>query len=320
MLRTTWPACATARCGWLLSSLAIARGRRVRGRHARPGRLDEPGLLHQLRRGGAERRRGGHRRAAPASLGRAARAAPSVPASALTAVRRACPGSAAAGGRVSARPRWSAPMARSSPATGQPGLGINVAGRPGAARLHRGLRARCPRRRAGGGGHRHRRRRALPARPADPGRQTRTAPCARFRLAGTIDFGVNRAVRQLDRDRLPDRDRVRVTGQPGYNQIVAARRPGVSQATLVARIRALPAPGCATRCRPAASWPRRGQRGGAVHQPVHRRDPDLRADLAGRRRHRHLQHVHHPGHPARPGTGPAALRRRQPGGRCSAAC
>lgn len=63
----------------------------------------------------------------------------------------------------------------------------------------------------------------------------------RFRLAGTINLGVNHAFGNSSVAAFPTATALRVTGRPGYDQIVTRAAPGVSQSTLVARLKAAPA-------------------------------------------------------------------------------
>jgi putative ABC transport system permease protein len=62
----------------------------------------------------------------------------------------------------------------------------------------------------------------------------------RYRLVGTIDLGVNHAYGNSTVLAFPTATAFEVTGRPGYDQVVARARPGVSQAALVARIKAVP--------------------------------------------------------------------------------
>ena len=61
-----------------------------------------------------------------------------------------------------------------------------------------------------------------------------------FVLAGTIDLGVNREFGSSTVTGFQTPTAFAVTGRPGYDAVVARAAPGVSQATLVARIRSLP--------------------------------------------------------------------------------
>jgi putative ABC transport system permease protein len=61
-----------------------------------------------------------------------------------------------------------------------------------------------------------------------------------FQLVGTVDLGVNHEFRNSTVTVFETAAGFSVTGRPGYDQIVARAVPGVSQATLTARIGALP--------------------------------------------------------------------------------
>ena len=63
----------------------------------------------------------------------------------------------------------------------------------------------------------------------------------RFLLTGTISLGVNHAFGNSSVAAFPTATALRVTGRPGFDQIVTQAAPGVSQSTLVARLKAAPA-------------------------------------------------------------------------------
>ncbi|MBV9381177.1 MAG: ABC transporter permease, partial [Streptosporangiaceae bacterium] len=64
-----------------------------------------------------------------------------------------------------------------------------------------------------------------------------------FVLTGTIDLGVNREFGNSTVTAFQTATGFSVTGRPGYDMVVARAAPGVSQGTLVARIRNLPGMG-----------------------------------------------------------------------------
>jgi putative ABC transport system permease protein len=163
---------------------------------------------------------------------------PTVPASALSQVAHV-PGVAAAAGRVAGP----APLIGSNGTIigggGRPGLGINVAADPAL----RGFTLASGR---------------LPTAPGEAAADTSTAAdehfrlgqsirvvsqagaVRRYRLVGTIDLGVNHSYGNSTVLAFQTATAFQVTGRPGYDQVVARALPGVSQAALVARIKAVP--------------------------------------------------------------------------------
>ena len=164
--------------------------------------------------------------------------APTVPAGVLSLVAHV-PGVAAAAGRVVGP----APLIGSSgkviASSGRPGLGINVAADPAL----RGFTLATGR---------------LPTAPGEAAADTSTAADEHFRLGqgirvvsqagtvrsyrlvGTIDLGVNHSYGNSTVLAFQTAPAFQVTGRPGYDQVVARALPGVSQAALVARIKAMP--------------------------------------------------------------------------------
>lgn len=165
--------------------------------------------------------------------------APSLPASALAAVR-AVPGVAAADGRVVGQAALIGADGHVVSNGGRPGLGINVATDP-ALRGFSLVTGHLPR--------------AADEVAVDTstatdehfrlgqliGFETQAGAIRRFRLTGTISFGVNHAFENSAVAAFPTATALQVTGRSGYNQIVTAAQPGVAQSTLVTRLRALPA-------------------------------------------------------------------------------
>ncbi len=164
---------------------------------------------------------------------------PSLPVSALAAVR-AVPGVAAADGRVVGPAALIGPDGHVVSNGGKPGLGINVASDPAL----RGFTVVS--------GH-------LPRAPDEVAVDTSTAAdehfrlgqligfaaqsgaVRHFRLVATISLGVNHAVKNASVAAFPTATALQITGRSGYDQIVTRARPGVAQAALVARLRALSA-------------------------------------------------------------------------------
>jgi putative ABC transport system permease protein len=176
------------------------------------------------------------RAAEPARPG--SKATSSVPAPVLNTVRRV-PGVAAVAGRVLGQAPLIGADGKVMTNNGQPGLGISVPADPAL----RGFTVAS--------GH-------VPTSPAQVAVDTATAADEHFhlgqtvrvvsqdgtvhgyRLAGTLDFGANRQYENSTVVAFPPATALAVTGQSGYDQIVARAVPGVSQATLVARIKAAP--------------------------------------------------------------------------------
>lgn len=166
------------------------------------------------------------------------KATSSVPATVLTTVRRV-PGVAAVAGRVLGQAPLIGADGKVITNNGQPGLGISVPADPAL----RGFTVAS--------GH-------VPASPGQVAVDTATAAdehfrlgqlvrvvsqdgtVHRYRLAGTLDFGASRQYENSTVVAFPAATALAVTGQSGYDQIVARAVPGVSQATLVARIKAAP--------------------------------------------------------------------------------
>jgi putative ABC transport system permease protein len=164
--------------------------------------------------------------------------APSVPATVLDTVRRV-PGVAAVAGRVLGQAALVGADGKVITDGGQPGLGISVPADPAL----RGFTMAS--------GH-------VPTSPGQVAMDTSTAADERFRLgqlvrvvsqdgtvhryrlAGTLDFGVSRLYQNSTVVAFPTATALAVTGHSGYDQIVARAGAGVSQATLVARIKAAP--------------------------------------------------------------------------------
>jgi putative ABC transport system permease protein len=165
-------------------------------------------------------------------------AAPSVPASVLDAVSRV-PGVAAVAGRVLGQAALVGADGRVITNDGQPGLGISVPADPAL----RGFTVAS--------GH-------VPTTTGQVAVDASTAADEHFRLgqpvrvvsqngavhryqlAGTLDFGVNRLYQNSAVVAFTTPAAFAVTGQHGYDQVVARAAPGVSQAALVARIKAAP--------------------------------------------------------------------------------
>lgn len=165
-------------------------------------------------------------------------AAPSVPAAGLDTVRRV-PGVAAVAGRVLGQAALVGADGTVITNGGQPGLGISVPADPAL----RGFTVAS--------GH-------VPTSPGQVAVDTSTAADEHFRvgqrvrvvsqdgtvhsyqLAGTLDFGVNRLYQNSAVVAFATSTAFAVTGQHGYDQIVARATAGVSQAALVARIKAAP--------------------------------------------------------------------------------
>jgi putative ABC transport system permease protein len=165
-------------------------------------------------------------------------AAPSVPAAVLDTVRRV-PGVAAVAGRVLGQAALVGADGTVITNGGQPGLGISVPADPAL----RGFTVAS--------GH-------VPTSPGQVAVDASTAADEHFRLgqpvrvvsqdgavhgyrlAGTLDFGVRRLYRNSTVVAFTTSTAFAVTGQHGYDQVVARAAAGVSQATLVARLKAAP--------------------------------------------------------------------------------
>jgi len=168
-----------------------------------------------------------------------ATSAPSLPAAALTKVR-AVPGVAAATGRVVGQAAMVGAGGHVISNGGRPGLGINVSADPQLRgfSLIRGHLPRAPDQVA-----------VDTSTAADEhfrigqliGFATQGGAVRHFRLVGTISLGVNHAFGNASVAAFTTTTALQVTGRPGYDQIVARSAPGVSQATLVERLRAVPA-------------------------------------------------------------------------------
>ena len=63
----------------------------------------------------------------------------------------------------------------------------------------------------------------------------------RYRLTGTVDLGAAHSLGNATVAVFTAATALRVTGSSGYGQVVARAVPGLSQAALAARVRALPA-------------------------------------------------------------------------------
>jgi putative ABC transport system permease protein len=165
--------------------------------------------------------------------------APSLPTSALQAVR-AVSGVASAQGRVIGQAALIGSDGKVVGGAGQVGIGINVATDPSL----RGFTVVHGR---------------LPSTPAEVAIDSSTAAdehyrlgqvvkivgrsgtIQRFRLTGTISLGVNHAYGNDSVAAFQTATALRVTGRPGFDQIVTRAAPGVSQSALVARLKAVPA-------------------------------------------------------------------------------
>ncbi len=174
--------------------------------------------------------------AGPARPG--SKAGSSIPAPVLNTVRRV-PGVAAVAGRVLGQAPLLGADGKVITSHGQPGLGISVPADPAL----RGFTVASGR---------------VPASPGQVAVDTATAADEHFRLgqlvrvvsqdgavhgyrlAGTLNFGANRQYENSTVVAFPTATALAVTGQSGYDQIVARAVPGVSQTTLVGRIKAAP--------------------------------------------------------------------------------
>lgn len=176
--------------------------------------------------------------AAKTDLRPGAPGAPSIPGTVLDRIGQV-PGVAAVAGRVVGEAALLGPGGKVITSGPRPGAGINVPSDPAL----RGFTVVSGR---------------LPASPAEALVDTSTATdehfrvgqsirvvdstgtVRAFRLVGTIDLGVNHALGNAAVVAFQTATALSVTGRPGYDQVVARAVPGVSQATLVSRIRALP--------------------------------------------------------------------------------
>jgi len=165
--------------------------------------------------------------------------ASSLPASALRAVR-AVSGVASAQGRVLGQAALIGSDGKVVGGAGQPGIGINVATDP-ALRGFTVVRGRLPRTPdevaidSGTAADEHYRLGQLIRIVGHSG------TIQRFRLTATISLGVNHAYGNDSVTAFPTATALRVTGRPGFDQIVTRAAPGVSQSALVARLKAVPA-------------------------------------------------------------------------------
>jgi len=176
--------------------------------------------------------------AAKTDLRPGAPGAPSIPGTVLDRIGQV-PGVAAVAGRVVGEAALLGPDGKVITSGPRPGAGINVPSDPAL----RGFTVVSGR---------------LPASPAEALVDTSTATdehfrvghsirvvdstgtVRAFRLVGTIDLGVNHSLGDAAVVAFQTATALSVTGRPGYDQVVARAAPGVSQATLVSRIRALP--------------------------------------------------------------------------------
>jgi len=165
--------------------------------------------------------------------------APALPTSALAAVR-AVSGVASAQGRVLGQAALIGRDGKVVGGAGQIGIGINVATDP-SLRGFTVVRGR------------------LPSTPDDVAIDSSTAAdehyrlgqlvkivgrsgaIQRFRLTATISLGVNHAYGNDSVAAFQTATALRVTGRPGFDQIVTRAAPGVSQSALVVRLKAVPA-------------------------------------------------------------------------------
>jgi putative ABC transport system permease protein len=163
---------------------------------------------------------------------------PYLPVSALRAVR-AVPGVAAADGRVVGPAALIGSNKKIILNNGEPGVGISVAADP-ALRGFAVVSGRVPR----GPGEVAVDAATAAAEHYRVGQRVRIVSEAgrtlSFRLAGTISLGADHAVENDTVVALPAATALQVTGRRGYSQIVTAAAPGVTQAELATRLRAVP--------------------------------------------------------------------------------
>jgi putative ABC transport system permease protein len=164
---------------------------------------------------------------------------PVLPVSALRSVR-AVRGVAAADGRVAGPAALIGRNKKIITNNGQPGVGISVTADP-ALRGFALVSGRVPR----GPDEVAVDAATAAAERFRVGQQVRIVSAAgrtlSFRLTGTISLGADHAVENDTVVALPTATAFQVTGRHGYSQIVTAATPGISQAALAERLRAVPA-------------------------------------------------------------------------------